>query len=94
MYKKTGATYLCGSLEACPTTSRPHIQFVFHLSKPGKRPKTIFNLDLGASYTFGDADNYHKKHGYDYSAKPETHLDGPWIFGKKPMHRNKKDDWE
>lgn len=94
MFKKLGATYLCGSLEKCPTTGKPHIQFVFHLPKPGKRATAVFKLDKGASYTMGNADNYYAEHGYEYSAKPETHIDGPWKFGTRPMKMNSKVDWD
>lgn len=30
----------------------------------------------------------------DYCLKEETRVEGPWEFGKKPLKRNSKTDWE
>lgn len=31
---------------------------------------------------------------HDYCMKEDTRLEGPWEFGKKPVQRNSKHDWE
>lgn len=31
---------------------------------------------------------------HDYCMKEDTRLEGPWEWGKKPVSRNNKTDWE
>lgn len=37
-------------------------------------------------------DNYYKKNGELYSEKSDTHVDGPWEFGKRPLQMNDSQD--
>lgn len=69
-----GATKACISLEKAPTTGTLHLQGAFEF--PGvKRRSQLLAIHAG-SY-----DSQKTKYAYRYCAKPETHVDGPWIIG-------------
>lgn len=36
----------------------------------------------------------HDNGASDYCLKEDTRLEGPWEFGKKPIRRNNKKDWD
>lgn len=87
-FVKHKAVYVNGQVELGQEGTR-HIQYylqfkdtvrLMHLKKICSRSHfTEVRRDNGAS---------------DYCLKEDTRIDGPWEFGKKPIRRSNKHDWD
>lgn len=89
LYEKTGATYVVGQIEAGGETGRPHIQAYGNWSN---------KIRFGALKRFAPTVNLREvkiDNGVrDYCMKEDTRVAGPWEFGKIPVRRNSKTDWD
>jgi len=89
LYETTGATYVVGQIEAGGETERPHIQAY------GNWPNA---MRFGALKRFAPTVNLREvkiDNGVrDYCMKEDTRVAGPWEFGKIPVRRNSKTDWD
>lgn len=45
-----------------------------------------------SSFTPVGKDNYRAKHGHFYAEKSDSHIDGPWEFGKRPLMMTDSED--
>ncbi len=68
----------------------PHIQFYMNFSAPC-RPSVFKKFDKRIHFTKVSRT---EDKAEIYCMKEETRLDGPFIFGIKPVRRNTKTDWE
>lgn len=89
LYTSTKATYVVGQLEAGNDTERPHIQAYGNWSN---------KIRFGALKRYAPTVNLREvkiDNGVrDYCMKEDTRVAGPWEFGKRPMMRNSKTDWD
>lgn len=88
LYEKTKATYVVGQLEKGKEGTL-HIQAFVNFKTSQRRTK-ITKYDKTIHVEFVRVDNG----AHDYCMKEDTRVEGPWTFGKKPMQRNSKEDWD
>lgn len=89
LYEETGAAYVVGQLEAGDDTQRLHIQaYANYKEKMGfsKLKKFANTVNLREV----KIDNGVRQ----YCMKQDTRVAGPWEFGKIPLARNSKADWD
>lgn len=88
LFNNAKATYVCGQLEK-GENGTPHIQFFINFPKPTRisvLQKLVYKGHFEKVLVNNGAD--------DYCLKEETRVEGPWEFGKKPLKRNSKTDWD
>lgn len=84
----SGATYTCGQLEK-GEEGTTHLQFFQNFVQP-KSLALYKKLDKRIH-----AEPVLINNGaHSYCLKEDTRIDGPWEYGKKPVQRNNKTDWE
>lgn len=88
LYEKSGAVYVCGQLEK-GANGTPHIQAYVNFKTPQRLAK-LQKYDKKIHAVPVKVDNG----AHDYCMKEETRVEGPWEFGKKPINRNNKEDWD
>lgn len=89
LFEETGATYVVGQLEAGDEKQRAHIHA--YANWPFKMGfARLKRFELTVNLREVKIDNGVR----DYCMKEETRVAGPWEFGKIPLARNSKTDWD
>lgn len=88
-FVRSGAAYLVGQLEQGLKHERRHIQAYANFSNT-KKLGGLLKVEKGTDYRAVVIDNGAR----DYCMKQLTRVLGPWEFGKKPVRRNCKADWD
>lgn len=88
MFEQLKAAYVCGQLEQ-GAEGTPHFQMFVNFKEPVRASKikkfdNKLHIDIVKQNNGAD----------DYCLKEETRAEGPWEFGRKPVRRNNKKDWE
>lgn len=88
IFKHLKAIYCCGQLER-GELGTPHIQFFLNFRNPVRCAaikKFDKRLHIEVVKINNGADNY--------CLKEDTRIEGPFEFGKRPIKRNSKTDWD
>jgi len=88
LHKAGKAIYTCGQLEK-GAEGTPHIQFFVNFDK-SQRLSFCKKLCAKSHWEVVKINNG----AHNYCMKEETRLEGPFEYGKKPVQRNNKEDWE
>jgi hypothetical protein len=88
LYEKTEAIYVVGQLEKGKEGTL-HIQAYVNFGKV-QRISKITKFDKKIHVERVKIDNG----AHDYCMKEDTRVEGPWSYGKRPVQRNSKADWE
>lgn len=89
MHNLGQTNYVCGQMERGKQEGTLHLQFFVNLTRSQKLSyvrKMCKDCHWEIVRINNGADNY--------CLKEDTRVDGPWMFGKKPMHKNNRHDWE
>lgn len=87
--KMKSVTYCAWQLEMCPTTQRLHYQWYMEFNNA-----STWNA---CKKLFGDSSHClrcdaNEQHNTRYVTKPETHVDGPWIYGEPSKGQGARSD--
>lgn len=87
-HEDAGARYVCGQLEK-GANGTPHIQYYLNFANQQRL------ASLKKRCKFSHFEPVKRDNGASpYCMKEDTRIDGPWEFGKKPIKRASKIDWD
>lgn len=89
VFNKMQAVYVCGQLEKGEKDGTIHIQYFVNT----KEPVRMSALKKVAPRSHWERIKMNNG-AHNYCMKEDTRVEGPWEFGKKPVQRNSKEDWE
>ena len=86
------AKYMVGQVEAAPETGMKHWHVVLKLEKQTRCTALLKAFGLGTNVkavTKGTEDTV-----IEYATKEESRIDGPYVFGQRPVQLSSKRDWD